>query len=45
MTYKQIAELLGISEKTVEKRISRSLQFLRSGLTMTLFIIFLTMAK
>jgi RNA polymerase sigma-70 factor (family 1) len=32
MTYKQIAEYLGISEKTVEKRISRSLQQIRTGL-------------
>ncbi len=32
MTYRQIATLLGISPKTVEKRISRSLQYLRSGL-------------
>lgn len=33
MTYKQIAEYLGISEKTVEKRISKSLNHFRSGLT------------
>jgi RNA polymerase sigma-70 factor (ECF subfamily) len=45
MTYKQIAELLGISEKTVEKRISRSLKFLRSVLTTSIFIIFLIMVK
>jgi RNA polymerase sigma-70 factor (ECF subfamily) len=33
MTYKQIAEMLGISEKTVEKRMSRSLSYIRSGLS------------
>lgn len=45
MTFKQIAELLGISEKTVEKRISRSLKFIRSGLATSLFIIFLIRVK
>ncbi|UKT64975.1 RNA polymerase sigma factor [Pedobacter mucosus] len=33
LTYKQIAALLGISEKTVEKRISKSLKLLRHGLS------------
>jgi RNA polymerase sigma-70 factor (ECF subfamily) len=33
MTYREIAESLSISEKTVEKRISRSLRVLRAGLT------------
>jgi RNA polymerase sigma-70 factor (family 1) len=32
LTYKQIARLLGISEKAVEKRMSKSLQFIRNGL-------------
>ena len=38
MTYKQIAALLGISEKTVEKRISRSLQHIRKGMNLGLCI-------
>jgi RNA polymerase sigma-70 factor (family 1) len=41
MTYKQIAELLGISEKTVEKRMSRSLQHIRSGLAVGACILIL----
>jgi len=32
MTYKQIANLLNISEKTVEKRISKSLKMIRASL-------------
>lgn len=32
LTYKQIASRLGISEKAVEKRIAKSLKFLRRGL-------------
>lgn len=45
MTYKQIAELLGVSEKTIEKRISRSLQFIRAGLAVNFCLIMLTMIK
>ena len=45
LTYKQIAALLGISEKTVEKRISRSLRILRAGLVTGLWAIFLTLIK
>lgn len=33
LTYKQIAALLGVSEKTVEKRMSKSLQYIRRGLS------------
>lgn len=33
LTYKQIAFQLGISEKTVEKRLSKSLNHIRNGLT------------
>jgi len=41
MTYKQIASKLEISEKTVEKKMSRSLKIIREGLSleMCLFII------
>ena len=45
MTYKQIAELLGVSEKTVEKRISKSLQFIRSGVATSLCILILAVVK
>ena len=38
MTYKQIAASLGISEKTVEKRISKSLQHIRKGMNLGLCI-------
>lgn len=33
LTYKQIASRLKISEKTVEKRLSKSLQYIRKGLS------------
>lgn len=39
MTYKQIAGMLGVSEKTVEKKISRSLRHIRSGLVRSLFVV------
>ncbi|NMN35364.1 RNA polymerase sigma-70 factor (ECF subfamily) [Pedobacter sp. SG918] len=35
MTYKQIAAVLGISEKTVEKRITKSLKHIRKGLSLS----------
>jgi DNA-directed RNA polymerase specialized sigma24 family protein len=35
MTYKQIAVFLGISEKTVEKRITKSLKHIRKGLSLS----------
>jgi len=38
MTYKQIAALLGISEKTVEKRMSKSLRHIRQGLSFGVYI-------
>jgi RNA polymerase sigma-70 factor (ECF subfamily) len=38
MTYKQIATLSGISEKTVEKRISMSLQHIRNGVSLGICI-------
>lgn len=38
MTYKQIAGLLGISEKTVEKRLSKSLKHFRHGLSVNMCI-------
>jgi RNA polymerase sigma-70 factor (ECF subfamily) len=38
MTYKQIAALLGISEKTVEKRLSKSLAHIRTGLSVSMCI-------
>jgi RNA polymerase sigma-70 factor (ECF subfamily) len=37
-TYKQISVLLGVSEKTVEKRISHSLQHLRRGMSLGICI-------
>jgi RNA polymerase sigma-70 factor (family 1) len=42
MTYKQIAALLDISEKTVEKRLSKSLKHLRQGLSLGTCITILT---
>jgi RNA polymerase sigma-70 factor (family 1) len=41
MTYKQIAALLGISEKTVEKRISKSLQHIRRGMSLGIIAVLL----
>jgi RNA polymerase sigma-70 factor (family 1) len=41
MTYKQIAALLNISEKTVEKRLTKSLKHIRHGLTLSLYLIVL----
>jgi RNA polymerase sigma-70 factor (ECF subfamily) len=38
LTYKQIATLLGVSEKTVEKRISKSLQHIRKGMSLGICI-------
>jgi RNA polymerase sigma-70 factor (family 1) len=38
MTYKQIAATLGISEKTVEKRISKSLMNIRKGMSLGICI-------
>src|ERR1035437_1828865 len=38
LTYKQIAALKGISEKTVEKRISISLQHIRNGVSLGICI-------
>ena len=38
LTYKQIAILKGISEKTVEKRISMSLQHIRNGVSLGICI-------
>lgn len=38
LTYTEIAELLGISVKTVEKRISISLKFLRKRITIFIFV-------
>jgi RNA polymerase sigma-70 factor (ECF subfamily) len=38
MTYKQIAASLGISEKTVEKRILKSLQYIRKGMSLGICI-------
>lgn len=37
-TYKQIGETLGISEKTVEKKISKALRLIRSGLSSSLCV-------
>jgi RNA polymerase sigma factor, sigma-70 family/RNA polymerase sigma-70 factor, Bacteroides expansion family 1 len=45
LTYKQIAAELNISEKTVEKRISKSLKFLRQNLNLELCIGILLLAK
>ena len=42
MTYKQIACLLGISEKTVEKRLSKSLKHLRHGLNISMCVAIIT---
>jgi RNA polymerase sigma-70 factor (family 1) len=42
MTYKQIAALLNISEKTVEKRLSKSLKHIRNGLSLSSCLIVLT---
>ena len=42
MTYKQIACLLGISEKTVEKRMSKSLKHLRHGLNISMCVAILS---
>lgn len=42
MTYKQIAALLNISEKTVEKRLSKSLKHIREGLSLATCIVALT---
>jgi RNA polymerase sigma-70 factor (family 1) len=38
LTYKQIAALLGISEKTVEKRMSKSLKHIREGLSLAMCV-------
>lgn len=38
LTYKQIASLSGISEKTVEKHISMSLQYIRDGISLVICI-------
>lgn len=39
MTYKQIAASLGISEKTVEKRMSKSLKHIRKGMSLGICIV------
>jgi len=41
MTYKQVAALLNISEKTVEKRLSKSLKHIRNSLTLSSCLIVL----
>ena len=38
LTYKQIAEQLQISEKTVEKRMSKALKFLRENLSLSICV-------
>ena len=42
MSYKQIAALLNISEKTVEKRMSKSLKHIREGLSLSMCIAVIT---
>lgn len=44
-TYKQIAEMLGISEKTVEKRISQALKHFRAGLSTATCVAVLTVLR
>jgi len=44
LTYKQIAQKLNISEKTVEKRITKSLKFLRQNLSLELSVAILLLA-
>lgn len=47
LTYRQIARKLNISEKTVEKRISKSLKYIRNGISMEigLLICFMALAE
>ena len=45
LTYKQIAAMLGISEKTVEKRMSRSLQHIRQGLSLGMCVAVILVAN
>ncbi|MBT2564665.1 hypothetical protein J7E50_25845 [Pedobacter sp. ISL-68] len=41
LVYRQIAIKLNISEKTVEKKMSKSLKIIRSGLSMDLYLLIL----
>lgn len=43
LTYKQIAMFLNVSEKTVEKRLSKTLKYIREGLTIEMCIVILFM--
>lgn len=45
LTYKQIAQKLEVSEKTVEKRMTKSLKFLRENLTLELCVGILLLAE
>jgi len=45
LTYKQIAQKLDVSEKTIEKRISKSLKFLRENLSLELCVGVLLLAE
>ncbi|MDR6785501.1 RNA polymerase sigma-70 factor (family 1) [Pedobacter africanus] len=45
LTYKQIAQKLEVSEKTVEKRITKSLKFLRENLSLDLCVGILLLAE
>lgn len=45
LTYKQIAQKLDVSEKTIEKRITKSLKFLRENLSLELCVGILLLAE